>query len=464
MTVRYLGYRAHVHWGEPASTVGQRLAEVFRTGVPKYNPFGTAEHDAAPKGLIMMRHRKAGSTGEVILAVIRSSRILNPRKALLITGVSLIASIHSATPGWAATFSQASLAKAIQLCESSSGSLPSTSVCSVLDAPGSGSSGSSGIGSFVTPTSSIVALRLQGKQKNPQPGGASPDVVEYENGLSVFFSAGAEQLDHHNNRYEDGYDSQIPTVTVGLDYQFTSWLFAGIAFNYYNFSGNYDDGGRFNTNSIGPIVYLNVLPFTNAFAQVTLGYARKDYYRTRRGFVTGPSGESTGGGQQGGSSGNELNTSLLLGYDVPIDNFTVGPRFGLNYVGTQVDDYREHGDTGLELRYSGQDQSSLQSSLGALATVAIATSWGVLLPQASASWVHDYAIGGRNIQASYVSDPSNSQFTFKTEPVAENFANLGLGISAQLSNSIQPFVTFRTIQGNDNLVSYGGSLGVRVPL
>jgi hypothetical protein len=56
------------------------------------------------------------------------------------------------------------------------------------------------------------------------------------------------------------------------------------------------------------------------------------------------------------------------------------------------------------------------------------------------------------------------EFKFKREPVASNFANIGVGVSALLPNRWQPFVNFRTIQGNENLVSYGGTAGLRVGL
>ena len=145
-------------------------------------------------------------------------------------------------------------------------------------------------------------------------------------------------------------------------------------------------------------------------------------------------------------------------------NFTIGPRIGLNYIATQINDYREHGQTGLELRYSGQDTSSLQSSLGAVATAAMSTQFGVLLPQVSASWVHDYAVGGRNVDASFVDATGPSKFSFEREEQAPNYAIIGVGVSALLPNKLQPFVNFKTIQGNEYLVSYGGTAGLRVGL
>jgi outer membrane lipase/esterase len=100
------------------------------------------------------------------------------------------------------------------------------------------------------------------------------------------------------------------------------------------------------------------------------------------------------------------------------------------------------------LRYSGLDQTSVQS-LGAAATVAIAIPNGVLLPQASVAWVHEYANDARNIDAKFVDAPGSPQFTFQREKPARDWANIGLGVSASFVNGMQPFAQFVTVQGND---------------
>lgn len=80
----------------------------------------------------------------------------------------------------------------------------------------------------------------------PPVGGASPEIVfDLVSGASLFLSAGAYALNHYNNKYEDGYEAQLPTVTVGGDYRVNDWLLAGLAFNYTNYDGTYDDGGGF---------------------------------------------------------------------------------------------------------------------------------------------------------------------------------------------------------------------------
>jgi outer membrane autotransporter protein len=127
--------------------------------------------------------------------------------------------------------------------------------------------------------------------------------------------------------------------------------------------------------------------------------------------------------------------------DHPIDNFTIGPRLGFAYGYSQVDSFKEKGKTGAELRYSGLDQTSVQTSLGAAATVAIPIPNGVLLPQASVVWVHEYANDARHIDARFVEAPGSPKFTFQREPPARDWANIALGISASLVNGMQPFLS-----------------------
>jgi hypothetical protein len=52
-------------------------------------------------------------------------------------------------------------------------------------------------------------------------------------------------------------------------------------------------------------------------------------------------------------------------------------------------------------------------------------------------------------------------FTFQREPPARDWANIGPGVSALVPNGLQPFVQFATMQGNENFVSCGGTVGIQ---
>ena len=332
-----------------------------------------------------------------------------------------------------------------------------------------------------------------GELQLPPAGGARPEiVVSPAPGLSVFASAGAVALRHHNNSFEDGYDAVLPTVTIGTDYWFMPQrLLGGAAFNYTRSDGAYDDGGSFNKDIFSPVLYATFLPFDCAtppggprspcaFVNAVLSYSRNENSNDRKfAFSTEVVAGQPGllvGHTSADYPENVYSAAIQVGYDHPIGDFTIGPRAGFSFGYSQIDSFKEHGNTGDELRYSGLDQTSVQSSLGAAATVEIAIPGipgGKLWPQLSAAWVHEYANDARNIDASFVDASPSPTFTFQREKPARNWANIGLGVSACFEEKqsdraadtvpckLQPYAQFVTVQGNENFVSYGGTIGLR---
>jgi outer membrane lipase/esterase len=262
-------------------------------------------------------------------------------------------------------------------------------------------------------------------------------------------------------------------VTAGGDYRISDKLVAGLAFNYFNSNGDFDSvggfsAGGFNINSYGPLLYLNYIPFAGAFADVTLGYARQNnsysrFARANPGFTFSNGAKTTL--ISGDFTSYLLSASVQTGYDYTIsanDSFTIGPRIGLNVQHWLVDDYQESGNTGLQLRYEGHGQTSVQTGLGFKATYAFGTSIGTVLPYFAATWVHEFANGQRTIQATVVQDSTQDPFPFQTEKPARDWAALDVGVSVLMSPKLLAFVTASTVQGNTNFTSYGGNVGLRV--
>ena len=156
-----------------------------------------------------------------------------------------------------------------------------------------GTGATTGFGAISSPAAiSALLERLRAAREakgEPSKPGASSDTATASlgEGLNLFLTAGAESLRHGVNSFEDGYDSTVPTVTLGIDSQPLDWLTVGLAFNYRYQTGDYDSGGNFHNNSYGPLLYATFLPFEAAFANVTLGYARQNFSRTRFATVSG---------------------------------------------------------------------------------------------------------------------------------------------------------------------------------
>jgi uncharacterized protein YhjY with autotransporter beta-barrel domain len=321
-----------------------------------------------------------------------------------------------------------------------------------------------------------AVLADNGQLQLPPAGGAPSEsvVVSTAQGLSLFASAGAVALRHHNNSFEDGYDALLPTVTVGTDYWFIPGrLLGGAAFNYTRSDGDYDHGGDFNKDIYSPVLYATFLPFDCtpspgassspcAFINAVLSYSRNENSNNRKLFIANPDPAFEFTGHTSADyPENQYSAALQAGYDHPLGDFTIGPRLGFAYSHSQIDSFEEHGNTGDEMRYSGLDQTSVQTSLGAAATVAIAIPHGTLWPQLSAAWVHEYANDARNIDARFVEASPSPTFTFQREKPARDWATIGLGVSTYFDNGMQPFAQFTTVQGNENFTSYGGTAGLR---
>jgi outer membrane autotransporter protein len=381
----------------------------------------------------------------------------------------------------AQTFKNATNAQFAKICTTPGAFLsPSSTLSQLCNQQLGQSPATQSIGSQTQPNSEQISKQQLKKVRTAEEHkvkekGASPDAVsaDVSGGFSTFIVAGGATLRHHQNDFEDGYDATIPSVTAGGDYRISDKLVAGLAFNYFNSNGDFDseDGfsaGGFNINSYGPLLYLNYIPFEGAFADVTLGYARQNNSRSRlaiHSVATAQFLDALTTIIPGDVTSHLLSASVQTGYDYTVsanDSFTIGPRIGLNVQHWLVDDYQESGNTGLELRYEGLDQTSVQTTLGFKATYAFGTSIGTVLPYVAATWVHEFANGQRTIQATVVQDLTQVPYPFKTEKPARDWAALDVGVSVLMSPKLLAFVTGSTVQGNTNFTSYGGNVGLRV--
>jgi uncharacterized protein YhjY with autotransporter beta-barrel domain len=381
--------------------------------------------------------------------------------------LGFLTGLGSYHPASAQTFSDANTRVLKEICQNGTAPLGpnlATKVCPDVRASntqvnGAGASSPAQIQVETARERSILAASREG-------GGGSADTLAADlgAGASAFLWTGVDSLRHHGNDFEEGYDSTAFSVTLGANYRITEALSMGVAFNYYHWDADIDDGGGFDVNSYSPILSLYFLPFDRAFAHVVLGYARQSNARNRQAELNSVPGgaDLVKGLAPGNPASNQYRVSILTGYDYPLAPFTIGPRVGLDITHWQVEGYQERGSTGLELQYRSLNVTSVQSSLGATATFAIRTAFASVVPQLTATWVHEFVNDQHTIHAKFVEAPSSAEFTFQTEPPAHNWAVLSLGVSALLTHGLHPFANFTTVQGNQNFQTYGGVIGMSV--
>ena len=281
--------------------------------------------------------------------------------------------------------------------------------------------------------------------------------------LSLFASVDYQNFDKDTTRFETGFDRDTVGGTIGADYLFRDGLVLGAAVSYGHEFGNYEGvGGGFDHDSYGILVYGSFVPITNMFVDAVAGYTRKDYSFDRGASFARP-GFSTTGRTSGDTEGNEFRFGVNAGYDFLLGRFTVGPRVGVLYRETTIDGFRESGRTGLELDYDNQNIQSLTTTGGVFGSVAISTGFGVIVPQASAEYVHEFLDDQRSVGFRLVQDVAQRRFLFQTDPPDRDYFNLGVGVSMVLANGFQPFLNFRELVGYKDRSSHTVTLGLRVP-
>ena len=281
-------------------------------------------------------------------------------------------------------------------------------------------------------------------------------------GFGLFVNGDYQFLNKNNTQFETGFEQHTAGTTVGADYSFRGRAVVGAAFSYAHEFGDFAGvGGGFDNDAYGVTLYGTVVPVNNLFVDGFVGYSRKEYSIDRRvSFVLSPF--ATAGRIEGDTHSNEFNIGTVIGYDFVIKNLTIGPRVGVNYLDRRIAGYEETGSTGLELIYDNQNISSLTTTAGVFASVAISTRWGVLVPQATAEYVHEFLNDQRTVGFRFVDTLSRPRFLFQTDNPDRNFFNLGLGAVFVLPGGMSTFVNVRELVGYSTRRATNVTAGLRL--
>ncbi len=338
-------------------------------------------------------------------------------------------------------------------------------LCSRNALSGASPAASAGGGGAATPASlpRIIKKRLKNTDENDKGVAASSDqVFAINNAFSLFVSGEYQSLDRDVTTFQDGYDSDIWRFNAGADYRIANFLTIGAAFDYRNHDGDYVTAGGFEQNSYGVIGFLSITPTDNWFIQLSGGYADQNTKRSRLASFTESGGISVSGIASSKYDAQEYSASFQSGFDFTVNQFTFGPRVGVDWVRTEYDSYTETGNSGLELRFAEDRRTSLQSRLGMFGSAAFSTSFGVIIPQVGLDWVHEFANDQRDIRFSFAGDLRNKTFSFNNEKPDRDFIEFNVGTSIVIANGVQGFVNYRAIASHRYFNAHSANVGVRM--
>jgi uncharacterized protein YhjY with autotransporter beta-barrel domain len=252
---------------------------------------------------------------------------------------------------------------------------------------------------------------------------------------------------------EQGFDFHTAGFTLGSDYRVTNNFILGGAVGYLSAGSKVDHDAAdlsaqgftlsaFATYYLGKMFWLDGI--------FTYGW---NWYDTER--------QTTAGTVRGSPDGTQLAVSASTGADFAFGRLTVGPYGRLDYVRIEVDSFREQGDSTQTLNVGSQEVTSLTTALGAQASYAFSTPYGVLLPIVRAEWQHEFEDDPTSVVGSLTSDPT-STFTVVTTVPDRDYFRLGIGLSATFRRGVSAFLYSDAVVGRDSFTNYGFTGGIRL--
>ncbi|MGH7801374.1 MAG: autotransporter domain-containing protein [Thermodesulfobacteriota bacterium] len=289
--------------------------------------------------------------------------------------------------------------------------------------------------------------------------------------LGIFVNGSYNFGDRDQSTTQNGFDFNIFDVTGGVDYRFTNNFVLGVAFTYVRTDIDLDlSAGSLDTNAYYGSVYGSLYILDNFYIDGLANFGWIDY-NSKRNINFTVDGTTVNQTANGDTNGFYYAFSANAGYDFHFEGLTFGPLGRFNYSQANIDGFQETiegggAGTGLALDVDDQDAKSLTTALGAQASYAISTGWGVFLPQVLFEWVHEFEDPG-STSATFVAGGGlgiNPTINVQGEDPDRDTFNLGGGISAVFPHGISAFAYYESILGWEDVTSYYISGGIRFEL
>jgi len=256
---------------------------------------------------------------------------------------------------------------------------------------------------------------------------------------------------------EQGFDFISGGVTAGADYRFTDNLVLGIALSYthshadinFNLGETISDG--YGISAYGSY-YMG-----NFYVDGHAGFEWNEYQTERR--IVYATFDRTA---RATPSGQQYTGNLGVGYDVRLGAVTLTPFGRAEYVHLDIESFTETGATGLDLFIGRQHVDSFQTAFGGRVAYSINVPFGVLVPQGSFEWRHEFMNDSRSVTSKYAVDPFNTFFVIPTENPDRDYFALAAGVSAVFSKGVSAFVNYETALGLRDVTSHAFTGGVRL--
>lgn len=291
-------------------------------------------------------------------------------------------------------------------------------------------------------------------------GAASADEDWPFERLGLFITGDLQWGSKDRTINEDGFDFDTLGLTAGADYRFADGLVLGTALGYASTTADISaNGGELDAQSWSLSLYGTYYPTDHLYLEgsVTYGWDSYDQDRTIDYSLLGEQRTA-----QASFNGNQYTLLLGAGYDL-LSGATIVDLYGrLRYTNASLEDYREHGASGLDLVIADQDAISFKTILGTQVSRSFSTRRAVLIPQGWIEWEHELERGDDQVAGHFLHDPNQFGFSLPTDRLEEDLIRLGLGLGAQFGEGRTAFISYQTALGMQDYSEHSVTAGIRI--
>jgi outer membrane autotransporter protein len=237
-----------------------------------------------------------------------------------------------------------------------------------------------------------------------------------------------------------GFEETQYGLLFGADYSFEGNWFMGLTGGYFDSEGDFDD---FGARSGAGIDYhgLQLAAYGGYddsifYVRGILAYGNYDGESTR--LVDEPGGIT--GQLTGDPSSNVMSFYGETGYRFALGSTGHATPFaGLSVAGAHLDGFTERDSdaTGAALEVSDAEANSLATVLGLRLDAALPAGTGLLLPELSLAWSHEFGDTRQDLEMSFAGAPAGSSFDVEGSDVARDSLLVDAGAKVQLSGNLE---------------------------
>lgn len=285
----------------------------------------------------------------------------------------------------------------------------------------------------------------------PTGGGASADKGDPFERWGVFLNADVDVAHQDTVGTQLGFKTRTNNYTIGADYRLPGNHVLGASVNFLRSDADLKQGtASQDAKGYGFTLFGSFVPAPNGYIDAIVNFGHNRYDGDRLDDNATFSSKT---------SGNQWGFALSAGYGLTSGALTVTPYGRVEYVHAKVGGFTETGNSAGVATISDQRIKVTTLAAGALASYAISTSWGVLIPNGRIEYQH-LAHASRG-------DTTLQFGTAAPIPLAslgqdKNYGTFAVGATGVFGSGVSGFFNYQQLFGNSAVRDRIYTLGLRI--